>query len=97
MAETKSASNVVEEATEILDRRGHCKDRLEDEHGRVCAVQALLLATFPTGWGTLGEDLHGVGVSLSELVGFNNHPDTTPEMVTDRLMEIAKRLRNEGK
>ena len=31
-------------AAEVLRDRGHCKNVIEDEHGRVCAMGALLVA-----------------------------------------------------
>lgn len=39
-----STRHVLEIAARIIEQRGWCRNRLTDDHGRVCVVQAIRLA-----------------------------------------------------
>ena len=108
----KSKSEIAEGAIEILDEKGWCQGTEENLRGQVCAGEALVRAAEKSynpahGWvyraGSRAEwlKLHTLMVRVAPwsptLPTWNDLRSTTVEAVRDRLMTVAKELREEGR
>jgi hypothetical protein len=106
--EVQAGPDKLRQAVEVLRARGHCKNVLRDEEGRVCLVGALCAVTGyrHATWMDFGPAVRAVvreqfpdRVSPEshpdlfwEAVQFNNHPDTTADEVIAVLEKAAARL-----
>lgn len=94
-----SPSELVENAIEALDKRGHCKGTLEDIQGRVCTMGALYVAAVKANvYGSSYQVARRACFDkLGNVASWNDAPERTAEEVRDFLMSVAKDFRNEGK
>jgi hypothetical protein len=78
-------------AADILEQRGHTKNRLEDEQGRVCMGGALYKAAQGIRYGDVGEACRKLHESCGgDFVGFNNAPETTIKDVLAKMRDCAQ-------
>lgn len=91
------------DAADLIEERGHCKSALRNEHGQLCLLGAVLVASrgdlsarvrVPDGAVTAMEY---VDRYLDEdAVDWNNAPDRTPEQVISALRNCAMGLEEVG-
>jgi len=103
---TTTAEN-LRKAASLLRERGHCKNALEDDDGRLCMIGAWNLAVL--GHSKSTPSRHGCADVIMDIVGeqfpdrvpnyilwswatFNNHDDTTADDVIMVLEKAAARL-----
>ena len=53
MQQQRTAADVLHEAADLLDRRGWCKGKASDEHGRLCVIGAIYTAATGGAYGGL--------------------------------------------
>jgi hypothetical protein len=99
------SSEIAYRAAEIMSERGHCKNALTDEEGRVCLIGALEAVTHGNS-GDYFRVLETANAILRERgedsflspgnpflsIFYNNHPDTTGEDVILLLKAAGKEL-----
>ena len=82
-------------AADVLVKRGHCKFRLRNKEGQVCAVGAILMALegCPNENARQISALGALSLALGEsTVNWNNRPERTAEEVINKFREVAYNL-----
>jgi ketosteroid isomerase-like protein len=88
---------ILLEAANLIERGGHCKDVLDDGHGRHCVLGAIYVTQDGGRHTREGSDLRATYDAIShlqDLVGanipaWNNHPDRTAAEVIRTLRTCA--------
>lgn len=93
-------SELLEKSAEVIRKRGHCRYKLEDDRGRVCAVGALnmVLTGDPQMWPcdhTFEDNaqnflINNVIPDNINLVAWNNRVDRTAQEVIEAFTEGAR-------
>lgn len=106
----KTMSQVMEDTAQVIIDNGHSKFTLfSEESGGYCVMGAFNKQDHGDAyWDHVpwrGDEASRIEIFAQALgfsdagraVEWNNHPNTTGEQVINRLIEVAKTLRNEGK